>query len=306
MDLQWLGVTGVFMFFVHTSLVLMWSLDRDSRFFSFYIRRFFRIYPLAVTAIIVLVLFRIPTAHNPQGDTFFTAPSARNLISNLLLIQNRTGEKPILGVMWTLPIEVDMYLFLPFLFLLVRRKNALYAVLLIWIAVTQFNLRFISPKDSGFMDEIPCFLAGVIAFGLFSKLRARIPAALFPVLIAGSVILFLSHSSWRNGWLLSLVLGAALPLFRQIQAKWLIHTSHHIAKYSYGVYLAHPFCITFGLYFLHDYNIVIRIAGIFLLLAAVVVPAYHFLEKPMIDFGVHLTSRTRFLPLNRQAFEEQI
>lgn len=42
----WSGITGVCFFFVHTSLVLMFSLERDPEVGSFYLRRMFRIYPL--------------------------------------------------------------------------------------------------------------------------------------------------------------------------------------------------------------------------------------------------------------------
>lgn len=284
-DLQWLGVVGVFMFFVHTSLVLMWSLDRNSSFSGFLIRRIFRIYPLAIAAIAVVVLFHVPTMHNPEGDTYFNLPSARDLIANLLLLQTS-----ILGVMWTLPIEMEMYLFLPFLHFLIRRRGALYAVLLIWIAVTEFDIRFVPLNYSGFFNQIPCFLAGVIAFGMFPRVRPRLPSVMLPVLIAGLLACFLSRPSWRNSWLLTLVLGTTLPLFRQIEAKWLVRTCHHVAKYSYGIYLVHPLSVTIGVYVLRDFNIVLRIAAILVSLALMAILAYYFLEKPMIDLGGKLTA----------------
>ena len=46
------------MFFVHTALVLMWSLDRRPHILDFYIRRIFRIYPLAIFAVLCALLVR--------------------------------------------------------------------------------------------------------------------------------------------------------------------------------------------------------------------------------------------------------
>src|SRR6185312_1410325 len=54
-----LGDFGVYVFFVHTALVLMGSLEREGIragwVTSFYIRRAFRIYPLAIVAILLVV-----------------------------------------------------------------------------------------------------------------------------------------------------------------------------------------------------------------------------------------------------------
>ena len=86
--------TGVLIFFVHTSLVLMLSLERQERdgggrlFASFYIRRAFRIYPLAITVVMVMVLGRIP----PFPTAAYAPWTWTTIVSNLALIQNLTNE----------------------------------------------------------------------------------------------------------------------------------------------------------------------------------------------------------------------
>src|SRR5271157_3735798 len=80
-DFVWhLGQLGVLMFFVHTCLVLMWSLERSNlqgwrMFYSFYIRRAFRLYPLSVVC--VLFAYRFDLRWSPV-----------NLWQNLTLTQN--------------------------------------------------------------------------------------------------------------------------------------------------------------------------------------------------------------------------
>ena len=88
-----LGRFGVIIFFVHTSLVLMGSLNRLENSgltnewrlsVAFYIRRCFRIYPLAMFAVLLTPLFQIP--QNPfQTYTWF---GSKAFLSNLALTEN--------------------------------------------------------------------------------------------------------------------------------------------------------------------------------------------------------------------------
>jgi len=290
-DISWLGVVGVFMFFVHTSLVLMWSLERKPHVLDFYIRRIFRIYPLAVTVVIVTVLFHIPTMHNIDGSTFFQMPGLKTIAANILLMQNMLNGNNILGVMWSLPLEIDMYFLLPFLFFFVRQNFVIWPLLFLFGITALYDRDAFQPTSSSFVVCIPYFLSGIIAYVLFANVRPRLPAFLMPLLIALLLAAFMESPSWKHGWWLTLALGLLLPFFRPLQWQWLAKLSHLVAKYSYGVYLVHPFSIAFGVNYLHEYNPAIQIAAVMATIPLVAVPAYHFLEKPMIDFGERLAAR---------------
>jgi peptidoglycan/LPS O-acetylase OafA/YrhL len=148
------------MFFVHTGLVFMWSLERKPHILDFYIRRIFRIYPLAVTAVLVTVLFHIPTLHRLNGDYYFERTGAKNLVSNLLLLDNviwgRSGPW-ILGVKWTLPHEVDMYLLMPFLFFFTRCTFVLRPLHSLWGATVVYDRATFVPENVMFAVCIPIF-----------------------------------------------------------------------------------------------------------------------------------------------------
>ena len=118
---QAIGIFGVLLFFVHTSLVLMFSMERQQQrlgfrhfYMTFLVRRVFRIYPLAVTVVLALT---VCTLLIPGTAGLAARLSGWGLASNLLLVQDFARQPNITGVLWSLPLEMQMYLFLPLLFL---------------------------------------------------------------------------------------------------------------------------------------------------------------------------------------------
>jgi peptidoglycan/LPS O-acetylase OafA/YrhL len=178
---QSLGTFGVVIFFVHTCLVLMLSLDRDAgkaggypATTPFLIRRGFRIYPLSMVA--VLAVSAIAWAQSGVMPNWWA------VISNLLLIQNFTGHQSTPLVLWSLPYEFQMYLFLPALYILVRRAgpSSPYWLLTLWLAA--IGLVAIFWRVGWNVDLIryfPCFLPGVLAFALWQLPRRFPPWVLF-------------------------------------------------------------------------------------------------------------------------------
>lgn len=290
-NIAWLGVVGVFMFFVHTSLVLMWSMDRKPSVPGFYIRRFFRIYPLSVAVILLTVLFHIPTIQTPLGDTYFQTHGPGNVIANMLLVQNLVRPGNIIGVMWTLPLEVDMYFLLPFLYFFLKKNFSVWPLLALWAAVSVYCKATFPPDNTTFLVCVPYFLPGVMAYVLFAKVRGRLPAFLLPLLIFGLLAAFMIRPSWRNGWLLTLALGVMLPFFRQIRMKWLIRSAHEVAQYSYGIYLVHSFAIALGVVYLHAYNLAVQLTVVVASLAVMSIASHKLLEKPFMKLGARIARR---------------
>jgi peptidoglycan/LPS O-acetylase OafA/YrhL len=68
-----LGLFGVLLFFVHTSLVLMYSMERSGLkgaglLKDFYIRRIMRVYPLSIIAILAAVALHLASVHIQFAD----------------------------------------------------------------------------------------------------------------------------------------------------------------------------------------------------------------------------------------------
>jgi len=287
----YLGVLGVLVFFVLTTLVLMWSLERRPHTLDFYIRRFFRIYPLALTVLAIAVLFRAPTGGTPQNIFLYAYPHARDLLMQATLLPLTVPTSSyVLGVMWSLPYEVEMYILLPLVFFFVRRNFSLWPLLLVWTLVF-LNTRTLPPNGHNFAVSIDYFLPGVMAYVGFGRWKQTLPAWLLPIFLLALWPIFLYHCNFHKGWWFCLIIGLTLPMFRQMKSEILLAPSRQIAKYSYGVYLTHLFAIVIGIHFLRDHSIGLRLLVEAVLLVVFPVLAYHLVEHPMIRVGSRLAAK---------------
>ena len=96
------------------------------------------------------------------------------------------------------------------------------------------------------------------------------------------------NPGWSQAWIFCLLLGLGLPFFHQIRSHWLKRLSSEVAKYSYSLYLAHPFAIVLGFYLLDRHTLALRIAVEIATLVPISVASYHWIEHPMIRFGAKL------------------
>lgn len=302
----WLGGIGVYFFFVHTCLVLMLSLERQCKgqgafqlFAAFMIRRIFRIYPLSVAAILLILVFHLPQAELCPGHFIGASTELARIASNLLLVQGQ--GRSLLSVMWSLPYEMGMYLFLPWLFLFLRPNRLLWRVAAIWSIAFLVAASFLSyagwPIRDDFIAYVPCFVPGVIAYQLQRMRHRKLPAFIWPCLVLLVIPLYLYKQNliadFRvKSWILCLTIGLAAPFFAQISGRWITTPARLIAKYSYGIYLTHTFCIWLAFDQLH--RVLPRIAryGLFVVLATgLPVVFYHSLEEPMIRVGKRVAKR---------------
>jgi peptidoglycan/LPS O-acetylase OafA/YrhL len=272
---------GVVLFFVHTALVLMFSLERLSadgkgkETLRFYIRRAFRIYPLSVASVVALCL--VPGNVNPG------AAQPKVVVSSLLLIQNLTHSASVQSVMWSLPFEVQMYMLLPIVFVLLRRSLAAAA----WLWLLGFLLSR-SATLSFITAYFPCFLAGVVAYAVQQRFQQRIRSGWWIVtLVAVTVAYSFLADTDRLDWVPALAIGVSVPLFEPLRPGWLTRAAHAIAKYSYGIYLTHSPLITLA-FFQLQWPMPVRWLLFLVLAAALPVLAFHLVEQPMIHVGARL------------------
>jgi len=244
-DLSSLGSLGVFIFFLHTATVLMMSLDRqryegaNKLLQHFFIRRIMRIYPLSIVAVLIICFAMFFSGGEINLNTF---------ISNLLLIQNLTHTPSIPPTLWSLPYEVQMYLVLPFIFLLLKKipKSKFLKLFAAWIvAVVAIYGGASSGLNVDLIKFFPLFISGVMTYVLYDALHIKKFSPvflitfcvallfLFPVIVGFGVI------SLVLGWPTVLLLGVLLALSSEVQNQTTAALSKVLAQYSYAIYLIH-------------------------------------------------------------------
>jgi len=302
-----IGRLGVLLFFVHTSLVLMSSIERGGVAHGwvrrFYIRRAFRIYPLAVFVILIAALFQLPSHVTSNGaDMLRSFPSVRTLASNLLLVQNLTGAPDMQGVLWSLPIEVQMYLLLPLCFIVSwRGARDMAAMVLAFLACgVALQSPLVNHVPGLWRLSVftfgPCFVSGVLAYHILRRERpAKAPSWLWPLVLVAAAALFAVMRPRAErpdmGWWPCLFLGFAIPVVREMRASWLTSAAHEIAKYSYGIYLVHVPILWVWLRVIPGLATPVRWMGVAISIVVVPVVLYRTIEAPMLRYGSSLEHR---------------
>jgi peptidoglycan/LPS O-acetylase OafA/YrhL len=298
-----IGNWGVLIFFVHTSLVLMFSLERQraqfpgqTAYFPFLVRRIFRIYPLSVFVVACVAISKIPVGDFIAGRLVPVALHWPGLLANFLLIQNLTRTPSIIIPLWSLPYEMQMYLLLPALYVFVRMTRSILPIGILWILAFFAAIPAERLDRSGYpnlVEYCPLFLAGIVAYQLTKSRSLRLPAWLWPLTAVVITSLYLRHPSAKRGWVCTLLLGIAIPQFKEIAGPVLGRVFKLIARYSYGIYLVHFACIWLAFQVCARQPLWVRV----LLLVATLVPAscvlYHTIEEPMIRVGAKLAAKLR-------------
>ena len=308
------GAYGVQIFFVLSGFVIAHSLRNNpltwEAITNFVLRRQLRLDPpYWVMLFSVLAIQRVELMV-PSLNTL-PMPSLKTVILNLFYLQGIFGAPGIVGVAWTLCIEVQFYLvFILLLTVGQRRRNttaekkitpvSLFLVTVSGLLSVAFNLW---KKDSPwFMQHWFYFAAGVLCCWLVNK---RIHASAFFFLIAAIAVSVVPATVWGLGYrgAFPMVVGFAtlLLLYQAGRMERLTQWGRspllqYFGRISYSLYLVHLITATLVLRLAYRVTGENRIASVFwfLLAALVSVAAAHLLhiciERPSMRFASRLKS----------------
>jgi peptidoglycan/LPS O-acetylase OafA/YrhL len=143
----------------------------------------------------------------------------------------------------------------------------------------------------------PCFFAGVVGYRLWSMRRMQLPFFWWPIMITSCVALRvfaeakpIPQAILLARWFGCLLLGFAVPQFRELSRGWLRTFASIVAKYSYGIYLSHVAAFWVAFILLGDKSFWVQGGACLALSVLFPLGMYHGVEKPMINVGLRIAS----------------
>ena len=150
----------------------------------------------------------------------------------------------------------------------------------------------------------------MIAFVLPSNYRARLknwPSLIAFLASSGAYEAFDVH---RRGWVSCLIIGLAIPHFRETPVRIVRGVAAYIVNYSYGIYLFHLIAIYFCFKYLHV-PMILKVIGAVAATVIASVISFHLIEAPLVRCGQRLgrcvavilggTTTRRIFPSGTQA-----
>jgi peptidoglycan/LPS O-acetylase OafA/YrhL len=161
----------------------------------------------------------------------------------------------------------------------------MWPLLLFWALAALFAHRTFGLQEVNLAVAIPYFVPGVMAYVGFNRRNAILPGWSFVLALVAVTWVGGHVRDWQQAWLPCLALGLILPWFKQLRPSLLTKVCWQIARYSYGIYLLHPFSLLLAFYFCRHRPWPLQYAVLFGSLAVFSVAAYHLIEAPCMRLG---------------------
>ncbi len=245
------GAWGVDVFFIISGYLIgkiLLSADRNDHFFrKFYVRRLFRIAPLYVVMVVMIVAACIIFKQNYDSWIFYVT-FTQNLIPEGEhlgdIVSSSYQTLPTLAPMWSLAVEEHFYALMPMLIFLLPRhtlKLALFGAALTGIALKHYvTLEITQTSSIAYTNPFETwFRMQYLAFGVllnFSDNRK-------PITYCGIfwLILIVSTGGWAALWELTLCGLALFFIAIAIENKFVIKNKLFawMGLHCFGLYLLH-------------------------------------------------------------------
>ena len=285
---------AVHMFFIVSGFLIFWSFDADQNKKHFYIKRFFRIFPLYAFLIILQTLFFIGFS---DGSTFevikyfianifflnFLAPSVGSTLSSLEV-------NAINGSLWTLKNEVVFYLIVPLLFMFYKKWGGYILLILYSLSVVyMFAVDYLGMEKLlvQFPAQVRLFMVGILLYILFDKFNKNNIYLL--AIVSLILLIFLKDNTYFNYILYPFCIG-----FMMIFLVYFVKNIKVNFDFSYSLYILHFPVIQLALYF--EINPTNPIISFVVLFAVILVLSYFsekYIEKRFIKIGREIVKKDK-------------
>lgn len=296
------GKMGVQLFFIASAYTLCLSSHyrekEDNHILKFYIRRYFRIFPIYYLGIVIYYLLNF-YLKNPDDYTL------KNILSNVFFIHGLipSANNTIVPGGWSIGAEMLFYLFFPFLFnFLSSGKSLLKGIIIILVA--QFIIFYFQRKPNfnydffyfNILNQISVFVIGILFF-LNKKYFSNIKFASTIFILLTASAMFISANNdlfkfkgFRYAFRIIPMISALSFCFLFVIAEnsKIINNTvfQKIGINSYSIYIIHFILPFFILPKMEGY-------GLFILIYLLVVSSSYlisiilnkYVEKPFIKLG---------------------
>ncbi|EZP77633.1 acyltransferase [Parageobacillus genomosp. 1] len=296
-----IGKIGVVLFFAISGFIIPYSLFRykDNHMVRFIMSRFFRLYPVYWVSILLVLLLI-----NDHPNMF-------NVIANITMFQKFIGQPDLLGVYWTLQIELIFYFICAALFItkLLQKHTTIYfsAYFFICVAFVLSVARYIT--EIKLPVAVPLALS-IMFFGiLWMRLhfkqegikKKQVYTVLFVILgmiVPISLLAYNKDYGYEESWYrytLSYYTAIGMFVLFTTKVKLVNPVFIFLGKISYSLYLMH--LIVSALIFEHSLfghaikNIYLLMAISLIISLITSTITYYLVEKPFIKLGKNLVKK---------------
>lgn len=285
---------AVDMFFVVSGFLIFWSYENDQNNKNFYIKRFFRIFPLYAFLIILQTLFFIGFS---DGNSFeiikyfivnifflnFLAPTVGTIFSGLEV-------NAINGSLWTLKNEVAFYVIVPLIFILYKRFGIIFLLIMYILSVIyMFTVDYMGIEKLlvQFPAQLRLFTIGIICYVIFTKFNKN--NIYLAVLISFLLVVLFKDIIYFKYMIYPMCIG----VFVIFCAYFVKHIEVDF-DFSYSFYILHFPVIQLALYFgINPTNPIISFFTLFIVILILSYLSEKYIEKKFIKIGKNIIKRNK-------------
>jgi peptidoglycan/LPS O-acetylase OafA/YrhL len=282
-------------FFVVSGYLITSSFDSDPDLGRFFVRRFFRLYPLYFTIVLLQALamgFLVATRLHAMWHEVLSYLVANALFLNFLHpeigdVVSSLHSHAINPSLWTLKVEVGFYLTLPFLWVLVRRYGDR-VMLAIFCLSALYNFLLIHANAPVLARQLPgqlqFFVLGMALYKYRNSLPANSTLSRIAWGVATAVALAFVTTAIRVPVIYPLAMAVAI-----FGTSCRVPSLNLRLDISYGVYLFHGPIIQFSLLLGWFSYTMFGFAATAVVLLTSALLAERLVERPFIALGKRLT-----------------
>lgn len=266
--------------------------------FEYFKKRFFRIFPAYVTVIVLCLSIGFLVTSLGAFDFLRSPQTLKYIFANLTFLNFVQPTLPevfetnpiqaLNGSLWTIKVEIMLYVCIPFLIYFFRRFGSTYVIFIIFFSsifwVYFFTVLYEGSKGEELARQFPGQLS-YFALGAYLTVNEKIKNNIRPIAFIGLIALFITNDSLMR-LIIDPIAYSAIVLYLSLAAC----DSLNLGKYgdiSFGIYLYHfPIIQLFIFMGIFEGNAWTGFLASLLATLVMAIGSWHLIEKKFLKRGL--------------------